>query len=347
MSSFLFVLWEGGGNVNPFLGLAEGLLARGHRVEALATASLRPQFEAAGIDVRSTAARWLPTPAEVMAAAAANPPDALVVDYMATPGLTAARALGAPTAALVHTLYVDLLVDGAPGPMSMAADLATINEERSRLDLPALAEMGDVLDECDLVIVTAPRDVDGPGPVPAHVRYTGPLFPAAGGDAGWEPPAGDGPLVVASMGTAGQGEAPVLQRVMDAMAGLPVRGFVTVPTYVDGAALSVPPNVTVSAYVRHAAVLPHADVVVTHAGLGTVTAALAWGVPMVCMPEDREQPNNAAAVCRLGAGRMVDREAGPGTIRAAIEAVLAGPRPAPRSPDGSAVDLIEQLATGD
>src|SRR5205823_1587569 len=108
---------------------------------------------------------------------------------------------------------------------------------------------------------------------------------------------------------------------LDAFAALPVRGFVTLPPYVDQSALSVPDNVVVSDY------MPHADVVVTHAGLGTVTAALACGVPLVCIPEEREQPNNAAAVVRIGAGQALERDADPDAIAAAIKAVLAAPRP--------------------
>src|SRR5438309_9268085 len=104
MSSFLLVMWEGGGNVTPFLGLAEGLLERGHRVRAIGTASLQDRLLAAGVDVLPPAGGWLPTGAEVVRSGEGV--DAVVVDYMATLGLNGARALGLPTAALVHTLYL-------------------------------------------------------------------------------------------------------------------------------------------------------------------------------------------------------------------------------------------------
>src|SRR5256885_5459585 len=151
MSSLLLVRWEGGGNVTPFLGLAEGLLQRGHRVKAIGTASLGDRLSAAGVDVLPATAGWLPTGAEV--AYAGDGVDAVVVDYMATLGLNGARVLGLPTAALVHTLYLDLLVDGAPAPMQMAGGVEMINAERADLQLHPIERMGDLLDEVDLVMV--------------------------------------------------------------------------------------------------------------------------------------------------------------------------------------------------
>jgi len=81
-------------------------------------------------------------------------------------------------------------------------------------------------------------------------------------------------------------------------------------------------NVHVRRYVRHAAVLPWASAVVTHAGLGTVLAALAHGLPLVCLPLGREQPHNAAAVERVGAGLSLDPSESADTVRgAAVRAV--------------------------
>jgi MGT family glycosyltransferase len=51
--SFLFTLWEGGGNVAPALTVARKLVARGHRVRVLGDACNRPEAEAAGATFRS------------------------------------------------------------------------------------------------------------------------------------------------------------------------------------------------------------------------------------------------------------------------------------------------------
>jgi UDP:flavonoid glycosyltransferase YjiC (YdhE family) len=50
----------------------------------------------------------------------------------------------------------------------------------------------------------------------------------------------------------------------------------------------------------------HHSAVVCHGGLGTVLASLAHSLPLVCVPLGREQPQNADAVVRVGAGVRVN-----------------------------------------
>jgi UDP:flavonoid glycosyltransferase YjiC (YdhE family) len=47
------------------------------------------------------------------------------------------------------------------------------------------------------------------------------------------------------------------------------------------------------------------DVVASHAGSGTVLAALALGIPQLCMPQAADQFLNAAAVARGGAALAI------------------------------------------
>jgi UDP:flavonoid glycosyltransferase YjiC (YdhE family) len=72
-------------------------------------------------------------------------------------------------------------------------------------------------------------------------------------------------------------------------------------------------------------VFPHAALVVTHAGWQTVNAALADGVPLVCVPDQRDQPDNAARVVACGAGVRVSKRASPAKLRRVIAAALADP----------------------
>jgi UDP:flavonoid glycosyltransferase YjiC (YdhE family) len=60
--------------------------------------------------------------------------------------------------------------------------------------------------------------------------------------------------------------------------------------------------VRVERYVPQTLVLPYCDVVVSHAGSGTVLAALALGLPQVCLPQGADQFLNAAAVSSAGVG---------------------------------------------
>lgn len=103
------------------------------------------------------------------------------------------------------------------------------------------------------------------------------------------------------------------------------RGLVTTAGQVDIATLQIPPNVLVEEYVAHPLALPQTDVMVTHAGLGTVAAALSFGVPMVCTPIGRDQPLNAKRVATLGAGLALPVEATMGQVARAVEEVLLQP----------------------
>ena len=48
--SYLFVTWEGGGNLPPVLGLAQRLIARGHKVRVLSEPCLRNTIESLGAE---------------------------------------------------------------------------------------------------------------------------------------------------------------------------------------------------------------------------------------------------------------------------------------------------------
>lgn len=323
----LFVTWLGGGNVNPVLGLTEALLADGHRVSALATSFLGDRLSGAGITVLEPPAGYLPEGADLSRAVEEVDPDLVVVDFMLTGALGSAAAGATPSVALIHTLYGANMVDGAPHPMLMTGGVVPVNADRSTLGLEPIASLGDLLAAMDALVVTAPDVLDDlTVPVPAPATYVGPLFEGAGPDAEWNPPQGDDPLIVVSAGTAAMDpvpEAAMIALVLEAVAPLAARVVLTVSDYQDSSTFDIPENTTVSGYVRHAAVLPHADLVVTHAGLGTVTAALAHGVPMVCLPLDREQPDNARAVERIGAGAHLPATSAPAAIRQSIQQQLA------------------------
>jgi UDP:flavonoid glycosyltransferase YjiC (YdhE family) len=48
--------------------------------------------------------------------------------------------------------------------------------------------------------------------------------------------------------------------------------------------------------------LPRCSAVICHAGAGTLIGALAYGVPVVCLPRGADQFANAEQVARTGAG---------------------------------------------
>lgn len=328
MGRILFVTWDGGGNVPPVLALADRLGARGHAVQAMGTAALAERFAAADVPflARDVVAEWDQSALARDVLAEAGSADLVVSDYMLPGALCGAEASYRPSVALVHTLYAaNLDATGGLVPMQMAATVEGVAAVRAELGLPPITSFGELLDRVAVLLVTSPEELDVPLAVrPGNVRYVGPVLEGAGEDAGWRPPGVDNgtPLVVVGLGTTPMDEGPVLQRVLLALAEAPVRVLATVGDHLDAAELTAPANVTLSRHVRHAAVLPWASAVVCHAGLGTVLASLAHGLPLVCLPLGREQPHNAAAVERVGAGIALDPAASPDAIRAGVIRVI-------------------------
>jgi UDP:flavonoid glycosyltransferase YjiC (YdhE family) len=66
-----------------------------------------------------------------------------------------------------------------------------------------------------------------------------------------------------------------------------------------------PGHVVVERYIPQTQLLPVCDVVASHAGSGTILAALAMGIPQLCLPQRADQFLNAAAVARAGAGLAI------------------------------------------
>jgi MGT family glycosyltransferase len=271
------------------------------------------------------------------------PADVVAWDYLLPGAAVAAEAAGTPSAAVVHTVY-PLPAAGAPpfgpglkpmhGPAGRARDavvaralarlfapgLAPLNRARAEHGLPPLQDAYDGLRRADRLLVMTAPELDLARDLPDNVRYAGPL--RAPVSRAWESPWPDDdprPLVLISFSTTFMGQSALAQRALDAVAALPVRALLTTGPAIDGSRLRRPPNAEIRDFVPHADVLPHAALMVTHAGLGTVHAALTAGVPLVCVPGGRDQPDTAARVVHHRAGVR----AGARGLRRAIERALA------------------------
>ena len=131
----------------------------------------------------------------------------------------------------------------------------------------------------------------------------------------------DAPLVYVTMGTVFDNPEP-LQVVLAALGELDVRALVTVGPQADPAMIGPPSaHVRLERYVPQTLVLAHCDVVVSHAGSGTVLATLTLGLPQLCLPQGADQFLNAVAVSSAGAGITLM----PG--QAAADAIRGSPDP--------------------
>jgi MGT family glycosyltransferase len=253
-------------------------------------------------------------------------PDVLVVDCLLTSGLAAAERSRLPAAVLVHTPYQPF-VRGTMGRLLEEA-LPTINTMRAHFGLPPAESPMALMDPINVVLVACPQEFDVAMPdLPANVRYIGAIFddpPPVARESLWG--SGDGrPQVLVAFSTTYQRQEEALRRTAAALAALPVQTVITVGSAVDPGVIASAPNVAIRRYIPHSALLPDCTLVVTHAGMGTVMAALAYGVPLLCMPMGRDQHDNAARVANCGAGIVLPADTGVEEIRHAIQELLAGP----------------------
>lgn len=298
-------------------------------------------------------ALWAPAWAEQLSVELRKaPPDVVVIDFVLLGAIAAAEAAGIPAVVLVHNILSRPLPGVPPygpgllpahGPLGLLRDALgraivrrvhirnsgpPLNRARALLGLPPLRFPFEQYDKAARVLVLTSSAFDYQAHrLPPNVRYVGTPFDDAGVPL-WTPPWSPDdarPLVLVSLSTLDQGQGTVMQRVIEALTSLPVRGLVTLGPALDPAQFNAPPNVRLEAFIPHSAVLPHATAMVTQAGLGTLMKTLAHGVPLVCIPLVGDQPDNAARVVAHGAGLRLEQHSSPEQIRAAIECVLTRP----------------------
>ena len=276
------------------------------------------------------------------------PADVVVFDWLFLGAAVAAEAAGTPAAALVHCPY-PLSISGAPPlfsgmkPMAGAigalrdrvvngffkrfsdAGLPQLNRVRGDCGLEPLSAWEDQLRSvAGIYVLTAPElDFAGALALPANVHYVGPAFEHYSDQwiSPW-PPENSDPLILVSFSTSYMNQDALVQRVLDGVDGLAARVLFTAGPAIDGTQLRIPANTRLEVFVPHRAVLPMADLVITHAGWQTVNAAMSCGVPLVCIPDGRDQPDNAIRVVSVGAGVRLNKRASSSKIRRVVGQAL-------------------------
>jgi MGT family glycosyltransferase len=155
------------------------------------------------------------------------------------------------------------------------------------------------------------------------------LRPAAADSASVDPPDWlgrlDSPAIVyLTMGTVWNRNIDVFRTVIEAVRDEDIDLIVTIGRGNDPASLgSQPDNVHVHQYIPQAVLLPRCDAVITHGGAGTTLGALAFGVPVVLLPQGADQYANAEHIVATGAGLQLLRdELSVDAVRASVRAVL-------------------------
>lgn len=356
---FLITTWEGGGNVPPALALGMRLRRRGHDVRLIGSVAQAGAAAEAGLDW--TAYRRVPAwPAgvpleddfpglktmlegpdmarDIFDELQERPVDVLVADCMSPAAMAAGSAAGVAMVVLVHLLYSQYS-SGRAG--------RDLDSPRRALGLDPVPSMpfGEQLAVLGRLLCLTPPGFDAPLPsLPPETFYVGPALSPHPPAASWSR-RGDAPVVLVSFSTTLMRQAEALPPVLGALAALPIEGVVTLGGALRRDAVSAPSNFTVLDFVPHAAILPQTSVVVTHGGLSTITSALADGVPLVCIPQGRDQSWNATRVAAAGVGVEVRQDAPPAAIAEAVTALLEDGRY--RAAAGEMAERIRGLGRGE
>ncbi len=96
-------------------------------------------------------------------------------------------------------------------------------------------------------------------------------------------------------------------RVLEGLRFLNVNVVMTIGGHNDPSEFGPQPsNIRIERFIPQNEVLPHSDLVVSHAGSGTLMGALAHGLPSLLLPMGADQPHNAQRCAQLGVGLALD-----------------------------------------
>jgi UDP:flavonoid glycosyltransferase YjiC (YdhE family) len=329
------VHWDGGGNGPPQRALARELKRRGHDVHVLTHDSLASDVAADGGKFHALAStpQWDPAQprtaeeegafvvqnivgsaafaADFLTVQRALHPDFCLIDAMLVSTVNLAMQLQLPFAAVNHVAWIR---EGG-----CAAFLSSIT---ATLSAPAGGcSFFEFLERAPLVLATSYREFATPQHVGPQIRFVGPIRePVA--HRPWPRRSPDRPFVLVSLSSMYQGQESTLRNICQAVSALPIDVLVTTGRGIAPDSLPISANLEARCHVPHDEVIPSVDLVVTHAGFGTLMFSAGAGKPTLCLPNGRDQNDNAARAQALGLGRTLSPDAAAAEIGRTIMDML-------------------------
>ena len=217
---------------------------------------------------------------------------------------------------------------------------------------PPLPELEFVHESPFLNLYLYPREADYERSRPLGERWQRLDSSVRSVDESFAPPRGDGALVYVSLGSLGSADVGLMNRLVASLAETPHRYVVSKGPQHE--LIELAPNMIGAEFLPQPAILPHADLVITHGGNNTVTESLHFGKPMVVLPLFWDQHDNAQRMAECGFGvRLPTYEFEDEQLHEAIDRLLSAEHPQLataserlRSSPGTvrAADLIQALA---
>ncbi len=270
-------------------------------------------------------------------------PDRVLVDHVAFGARLALRALGIEPATLVlghpsalaaagevYGLPPEWPLDMRPSHAELTSLRATCLRATSELEAAARSFLRGVESNadsdaaCDMTsmpghptIYVYPESLCDPArTLPKQCVFVGSLARAEGlGDV--QLPSGTGLRVTVALGSFLSARSDVLKTAVQAAHVGNWRLALAHGSSPRDQLGPIPEGALIARHLPQVGLLAHTDVLITHAGNGSVTEAVAAGVPMVALPFSTDQFAGAAALERTGFGRVL----APNTLTA--EALVA------------------------
>lgn len=284
---------------------------------------------------------------EIRQAIEAESPDALLIDTNTWGAAVAAEAWGGPWAILQHFPIplpskevppfgpgfkpaegaIGRLRDRMLRPIIYAgfarAILPPVNEIRREAGVPPIRDVTELYTRSPLVLYLTSTVFEYPRTDwPDSFCFIGPIA--------WDPPTEPPawidsiarPVVLVTTSSEFQDDGTLVQVSLAGLADEDVEVVATMPA--GAGAFPVPANARVEGFVPHTQVLPHAEVVVTHGGMGATQKALTAGVPVVVVPWGRDQGEVGRRAEAAGVGVFLPkRRLTPETLRDAVQRARA------------------------
>nr|WP_035838698.1 macrolide family glycosyltransferase [Kitasatospora azatica] len=336
------------GHVNPTLAVVAELVARGYRVSYAVTEEFAAQVKAVGATpvVYQDAAAGQEAPEDL----AAGVTQAVMQTVVALPDLAAAFADDHPEIVLydmyawagpllaarwrvpaVQLAPTHLPYEGIVQELLGVADIAQIPGYAQLA--AALASHGVTASVHELTL--APREAVAFFPrsfqrraetvAAEKVAFVGPALGDRSYQGHWQAPASGLPVLLVSLGSQYTRRPSFYRACVQAFAELPWHVVMSVGAGVDPREIGpVPDSIEIHSSVPQLSVLAQASAFVTHGGMGSTMEALAYGVPLVAVPQMAEQRANAHQIEQLSLGMHLPRElATPQALREAVLQVAA------------------------
>ncbi|MEZ0095639.1 macrolide family glycosyltransferase [Streptacidiphilus sp. EB129] len=354
MSHVLIFAFSDFGHFAPTLAVSRLLVERGHRVSYVLDEATRPVVEAVGArlvgypaarsrlsggasvdsnELHEVGLSFLADSTRMVLPAAREAfaddlPDLILYDYESfVAARTLARDWDRPTLQYFpyvasnekYSLHAEVFDADSPevdrAVEAVFEALSGIEPDEERVWAMMAAH-----DEHNLVFL--PREFQPAGDT-FDERYTfvGHCVPDTPPGVEWAPPAGADRVVLISLGTESNERAGFFRTCAEAFADGGWHAVMTLGRGNTAHDIPAAANLEAHEWLPHTAVLPSADVLVCHGGMGSIIEALYFRRPVVVVPHTPEHTVNGRRIAELGLGALLEGELNAESLRSVVERV--------------------------